>query len=137
MIKKIIYILLLVFISCAKQTKLEDAKNLNGYWEIEYVMLSDGSKKQYNFNKSVDFFEIKDSIGVRKKVQPQLDGSFIINNDSKTFRLKIENDSIRMYYKTEQATWKESLISSKENKMAIKNETGNIYFYKRFKKIKL
>ncbi len=141
MTQKIICIVLFIFVSCKKQdtynVTYEDIKNLNGYWEIAYVVLPDGTQKQYNFNKSIDFFEIKDSLGIRKKVQPQLNGNFIVTNDSEVFSLKTENDSIRMYYRTKITSWKETLISSKENEMSILNESGNLYFYKRYSKIQL
>jgi len=136
--KKIIsYTLLLSIISCSKPNPKEYIKYINGYWEIDKVVLTDGIEKQYKFNPIIDFFDVKDSIGVRKKMQPRLDGSFITTNNKEVFSLKIENDSLRLYYKTPIANWKETIISVKENEMIIKNDTGNIYFYKPYKKIQL
>lgn len=129
--------LILFFISCRKNNPKDQIQYLNGYWEIKKVILSDGSKKEYKFNQSIDFFKIKDSTGIRKKVQPKLDGSFTANNDYEFFTLKIEDDSLRLYYKTTLSTWKETIISAKENYIAVKNEAGNVYFYERHKKIKL
>jgi len=136
--KKIVPILVWCFvISCAKPNPQEQIKHISGYWEIERVVTQDGSQKKYNFNASIDFFEIKDSIGIRKKVQPKLDGSFITTNDSKTFTLKIENDSLRMFYSTPISSWQETIISVKENQLVIKNESGNVYFYTPYEKIQL
>ncbi|MDH7444261.1 hypothetical protein [Aquimarina sp. 2201CG14-23] len=137
MFKKIIYISVFLLVSCSKPNPEEYIKHINGYWGIEKVITSEGVEKLYNYSQSVDFFEVHDLKGVRKKVKPQLDGSFITTRDSKTFSLKIENDSLRMYYKTPFATWKETLISAKENQMIIKNKAGNLYFYKPYKKIQL
>ncbi|WP_148639386.1 lipocalin family protein [Aquimarina longa] len=133
----LLYVLLLSAFSCTKKNPEKYTQYLNGYWEIKTVILADGSKKQYRFNQNIDFIEIKDSTGIRKKVQPKLDNSFITTNDSELFTLKIEDDSLRLYYKTSLATWKETIISIKENNMTIKNETGNVYFYSRYKKIEL
>ncbi len=136
--RKIIHIIaLLSFISCNRANPEEYKQYINGYWEIERVVLPDGTKKEYNFNQSVDFFEVKDSIGIRKKVQPKLDGSFIVTKDSELFTLEVQNDSLRMYYKTPLSEWKETVISAKENQIIIKNEDGNMYFYKPYKKISL
>ncbi len=136
--RKLVYIIILLsFVSCSNPNPETYKPYINGYWEIERVVLSDGTTKEYNFNKSVDFFEIKDTIGIRKKVQPRLNGSFIITKDSEVFTLRIENDSLRMYYKTPLSTWKETVISAKENQIIIKNETGNMYFYKPYEKISL
>lgn len=131
------YILLLILVSCSTSNSEKNISFLNGYWEIEKVVLADGSEKQYNFNQTIDFFEVKDSTGLRKKLQPQLDGTFVSTNDSETFRLKFVNDSLQMHYRTLLSNWKETIISLKEDKMVIKNEAQNLYFYKRYKKLDL
>ncbi|GAA4274554.1 hypothetical protein U6A24_16400 [Aquimarina gracilis] len=136
--KKIFYfVVLLFFASCSSPDPEHFKQYINGYWEIELVILPDGTKKEYNFNQSVDYFETKDTIGIRKKVQPKLDGTFVTNQDSETFILKVQNDSLRMLYKNSLSTWKETVISAKENQIIIKNEAGNMYFYKPYQKISL
>jgi len=137
MLKNSLYIFAFLLISCSKPKPEEYVKHISGYWEIEKVITSDGSEKQYNFNQSIDFFEVTNMEGIRKKVQPQFSGKFISTKDSKTFTLVVENDSLRIYYKTPLSTWKETLISAKENQMIIQNEVGNLYFYKPYKKIEL
>ncbi|AXT60462.1 hypothetical protein D1816_08895 [Aquimarina sp. AD10] len=132
-----ILIILLHIFGCSKPNPDTFADKMNGYWEIEKVTLSDGTKKEYNFNQSIDFFEIKDSIGIRKKVQPKLDGSFIISKDVETFTLKIEGEQLKIYYKTTLTNWVEIIELVEENNMVIKNEAGNVYFYKRYQKIQL
>ena len=126
-----------VIISCKRENPKNYIRYLNGYWEIEKVILSFGAIREYSYNQNIDFFEVKDSIGIRKKVQPKLDGSFITTKDNEFFVLKIENDSLRLYYNTTLDSWKETVISAKENQIVIKNEAGNIYFYKSYQKIKL
>ncbi|GAA4276329.1 lipocalin family protein [Aquimarina mytili] len=135
--KTVFYLALISVFSCSKPHPESFTKHINGYWEIERVLLSNGIEKEYTFNQSIDFFEIKDSIGIRKKVQPRLDGSFITSNDSEVFTLKIENDSLRMHYKTSLSGWTETVILAKENQIIIKNEAGNMYFYKPYQKITL
>ncbi|MBQ4822684.1 lipocalin family protein [Aquimarina sp. MMG016] len=138
MLNKILYITsFLFFVSCSSSNPEAQIQYLDGYWEIEKVILSDGTEKKYNFNQSIDFFEVKDSVGIRKKLQPQLNGNFISTKDNETFTLKIEQDSLRIYYKTPQSSWKETIISAKENRMTITNNTGNVYFYKRYQKLSL
>ncbi|SEL85787.1 hypothetical protein SAMN04487910_3501 [Aquimarina amphilecti] len=137
MTKKIIYLFVFSLISCSKPNPEEYKKYINGYWEIEKVITSDGIEKQYNFNQSIDYLQVKDKKGIRKKVQPQLNGSFITTKDREIFTLKIENDSLRMYYVTPLSKWKETVISAKEKQLIIKNEAGNLYFYKPYTKIEL
>ncbi|WP_299214494.1 lipocalin family protein [uncultured Aquimarina sp.] len=137
MSKHIIYTIVFLLVSCSKPNPESFIKHIDGYWEIEKVITSDGVEKQYNFNQSIDFFEVNNMKGIRKKVQPQLNGNFITTRDSETFTLVMENDSLRMHYKTSLSTWKETLISAKENQMIIQNEAGNLYFYKPYTKIEL
>ncbi|AXT53489.1 hypothetical protein D1818_22660 [Aquimarina sp. BL5] len=137
MSKYIVYTIALLLVSCSKPNPETFIKHIDGYWEIEKVITSDGLEKQYNFNQSIDFFEVTNMTGIRKKVQPRLNGNFIATRDSETFTLVIENDSLRMHYKTPLSIWKETLISAKENQMIIRNDAGNLYFYKPYTKIEL
>ena len=64
--KKIISIVFLILISaCHQKVTSNDIANLNGYWEIEKVIFSNGSKKEYTYNESYDYFQIKDKSGFR------------------------------------------------------------------------
>ena len=66
-----------LFVSCQQKIKKEDIAKINGYWEIEKVVFEDGKNKDYTVNESYDYFEIgKNNSGFRKKVMPQLDGTF-------------------------------------------------------------
>ena len=124
-------------ISCSQQDANQFIQHLDGYWEIEKVITAQGQEKQYNFNQSIDYIEVKDTIGIRKKLQPQLNGSFITTQDAERFVIRIENDSLRLFYKTPLSTWEETIISAKENEMIVKNKSGNLYFYRKYEKLEL
>ncbi len=137
-IKPIIIVALLVSLcNCSAPNPEESLQHITGYWEIEKVILQDGSEKQYNYNQSIDFFELKDTTGTRRKMQPKLDGHFTTSKDQIRFSYKIENNSLRLYFKSAIDTWKETVVLAKENQMIIKNEAGNLYFYKRYQKLDL
>ena len=127
----------ILFANCNSPITKEDLVHLNGYWEIEKVKLTDGTEKQYNFNPSIDYFEVSDTIGVRKKLQPQLDGTFISTRDSENFTLQISEERIELVYNNTLSSWKEQIISVTKDHMIIKNEAQNMYFYRRFKKLSL
>ena len=79
--KRILLLFFLVSVlSCQQKIKETDISNLNGYWEIEKVELPDGDKKEYKVNETIDFFKIEANKGFRKKVMPQLDGSYLTND---------------------------------------------------------
>ena len=132
--KKLIFLLFLgsMFLSCDRDSTQEEIENLNGYWEITKAELPEGIIKEFKFSELVDYMKVDSSAGFRKKVRPQLDGSFIASEDVEIFDVKLENDSINLYYSTPYANWKETLISSEENELMILNQDGIIYTYKRF-----
>ena len=131
--KKAIFILFLVItlISCSNSPQ-EKIDNLNGYWEITKAELPEGITKEFKYSEIVDYIEVDSTSGFRKKVRPQIDGGFITSNDEEIFQVKLENDSINLYYSTPYANWKETLLTSEENKLVVLNSDGIIYTYKRF-----
>lgn len=134
--KKFLFITscIVLFSSCGKQDIVINKENLNGYWTIEKVVLTNGNEKKFQMSTTVDFIEVNGNAGVRKKMQPRLDGTFITNNDAETFQLKVEDDSLRMYYKTPYDSWKETVLKAKDSSLVVLNSDGKTYFYKKFEK---
>lgn len=130
-------LLLLLMISCAKPDPEIQKQNLSGYWEIKTVEMPSGNEKNFNMNTIVDHIDVKGDSGVRTKVSPKLDGSFTTNGDSEKFTLKIEDDSLRMYYETPFDQWKETVIKAKDNVLMVKNSDNKTYTYTKFKKFDL
>ena len=128
------FLFLLLALSCGRQDPAEQKENLNGYWEITEVKLRDGTKKDFNISTTLDFINVKDDLGTRNKVSPQLDGSFSTNGIAEGFTLKIEDDSLRLYYETPFDSWKETVIFAKDSILKIKIRDGKIYNYKKFEK---
>ncbi len=128
------YFFLIAIIGCS-QPKPEVTKNkLSGYWEIQSVVLADGIKKDFSFNPIVDFIEIDEMKGIRTKVRPQLDGSFKNNGAAEPFTIKIENDSLNLYYKTPFDNWKETILKASDSVLVVRNRDAKIYHYKKFVK---
>ena len=63
---------LFILTACQNKVTHEDLPFLNGYWEIEKVNMPDGQTKEYTINTTVDYIEMKDLSGFRKKVYPKL-----------------------------------------------------------------
>jgi hypothetical protein len=117
--------------SCKKQNTATGYANLNGYWEIEKVIMPDGSEKDYSVNPTIDFFEIKDSTGIRKKVMPQMDGSYRVNDLSEKLSLSKKEGKTIMSYSTEFAKWDEELITLDDEELVVKNQHNIEYHYKK------
>ena len=125
------------FISCEKPNPEEQKQNLSGYWEIKSVEMPSGNKKDFSVNTIVDYIEIKGDSGIRTKLSPKFDGTFTTNGVSEKFILKIEEDSLRMYYQTPFDEWKETVIEAKDSLLSVKNRDNKIYNYSKFEKFDL
>lgn len=118
-------------LSCSTKVSIEDISKLNGYWEIEAVIMPDGSEKDYKVNPTIDFFEIKGKSGIRKKVMPQFDGTYRVNDLSEKVTISQKDDKIYMDYVTNFAKWQEELITLSDDELVVKNQQGLEYHYKK------
>jgi len=132
--KYILLLTVLIASSCAKQDPNEQIEYLDGYWSIEKAVLEDGTEKDFSISTTVDFIEVQKTSGIRKKLQPRLDGTFVTSDNAETFELKVEDDSLRLYYKTPFDSWKETIIKAKDSSLVVLNRDGKTYFYKKFTK---
>ena len=129
--KTVILFFFFVLSSCHQKITQQDVAKINGYWEIEKVNLPDGTEKKYTINETYDYFEIKGNTGFRKKVNPQLNGRFLVTNQSEKVTLLFEKDQTFLVYSTPFAKWKEEIKSLEDKKMVLINSTNMEYTYKK------
>ena len=127
-------ILIMITLGCEKPNPLVQKENLAGYWEIKSVTMPDGTEKNFGINALIDFIEVSGDSGVRTKVAPKFDGSFANNGSAEKFSIKIENDSLRLYYETPFDTWAETVLSAKDSALVVRNRDNKVYSYIKFKK---
>lgn len=133
--KKITFVfLLLLFISCRQKISKDDLKYLNGYWEIEKVVMPDNSQKQYQVNTTYDYIQITGNQGFRKKVYPQLSGKYQTNDEREVFQITYNDGQWHLFYQNRTSQWKETLISISPKSFSAKNQAGIEYFYKRIER---
>ena len=126
-----LFIVLFSVISCKQDITESDVSNLNGYWEIEQVILPDGDKKEYKVNETIDYFKIENNKGFRKKVMPQLNGTYLTNDIKEDVFVEIKDGNANIQYKTNYASWKEEIVELTNQKLVIKNQQDLEYHYKR------
>ena len=127
-----------LFISCQQKIKPEDISKINGYWEIEKVVFDQGDDKEYGINESYDYFQIdQNSKGFRKKVMPQLDGTFIVNDTYETATIRFKEDKTFIDYSTPYAKWSEELIAVSDKELVLKNAEKKEYHYKKAESINI
>ena len=135
-LKTTFFIVLMVSIfSCSKNPE-PYIKHIEGYWEIQEVTMADGSKKEYKFNETIDYIGVNDSLkGFRKKLKPGINDTYFTSGDAEDIQLKIENNTLYIYYTTPYASWKETVLNANAEQLKIMTEDQNIYLYKRYKSI--
>ncbi len=129
---------LTILYACADTSISEDdLRYLNGYWEISAVEFSDGTQKSYSVNPSIDFILLEDGKGFRKKVHPQLDGSYNTSRDAEAFTMSHTDNVYTLHYKNNLSKWEETLIQLDSTSFSVRNEAGILYTYKRFQPISI
>jgi hypothetical protein len=126
-----ILILLLLLVGCKKEITPADVAKLNGYWEIKKVVFDSGKDKDYDMNESFDYFEIANNKGFRKKVMPQLNGTFLVNNTSEKIRVRFVNHHAFLDYTTPYTKWSEELLVLTDSVMVLENAQKIKYNYKK------
>lgn len=121
----------LMFIGCRQRVDEKQLAKINGYWEIERTEMPDGTEKEFTVNPTIDYFEIKGKSGFRKKVMPQLDGTYLTNDVSEKIVITSTDDTVFMNYTTPFAKWKEKVITVSDDELVIENEQEIIYHYKK------
>ena len=127
----ILFVLGLMGLSCKQTITEADLQHLNGYWEIEKVILPDGEKKEYKVNETIDFFKIVQKKGFRSKVMPQVDGSYLTNDIKESVQVSLKDGSATLHYKTTYAKWNEEIITLSKDHFVVKNAQDLEYHYKR------
>ena len=118
-------------LSCGRSVSDEDLPKLNGYWEIEEAVMADGTKKEYKVNPTIDYFELKGNKGFRKKVMPQFDGTYRVNDLSEKIAVVKKGGKIYLSYTTEYAKWQEEVLELDDKELVVKNQHDIEYHYKK------
>ncbi len=133
----VVFLLGILSLACKKEISEQELTKLNGYWEIEKAEMPDGTKKEYTINTTIDFFKVDNKKGFRKKVMPQLDGKYLMNDLAENIQLENKDGNVIVHYTTPYAKWKEEILELSDDKMVVKNEQDITYYYKRATKFEL
>jgi hypothetical protein len=127
----ILFLLGTIGFSCKQTITETDLHHLNGYWEIEKVILPDGETKSYKVNETIDYFQMVQKKGFRSKVMPQVDGSYLTNDIKESVEVSLKDGSATLHYKTSYAKWNEEIIALSTDHFVVKNSQDLEYHYKR------
>jgi hypothetical protein len=127
-----ILVLSLLFVGCQQKIKPTEIAKINGYWEIEKVVFDKGEDKDYRMNENFDYFQIdSNNKGFRKKVMPQLNGTFLVNDTYENVVVRFANDKAYLDYSTPYMKWTEELIALSDEELVLVNADKKEYHYKK------
>ncbi|MFV8355008.1 hypothetical protein ACNQGB_02335 [Flavobacterium sp. XS1P32] len=126
-----ILLIAFLFVACQQKIKPEDVSKINGYWEVEKVVFDSIDDKDYSMNEVYDYFEIKNNKGIRKKVRPQLDGTFLVNDAFENVTVRFADDKVFLDYTTPFMKWSEEVISLSAEEFVLLNKDKMEYHYKK------
>ena len=132
--KNLVTIVLFSFllVGCKQQIQSTDIPNINGYWEIEKVVFDEGEDKEYSANQNYDYFQIdKNNQGIRKKVAPQLDGTFLVDDSFEKVRVRFQDDKAYLDYVTPYMKYTEEIIALTAEELVVLNAQKKEYHYKK------
>ena len=136
--KTIILFCLCITFSCDEKPSL-DISLLNGYWEIQSVKQNNKLLKTYPFSGTIDFFEVNNNKGLRKKVNPKFDGKFITSMHQINFNVyQGDNNKTQIeYYDLNNNKFIETIIKLDSVNLYLTNKDNYIYHYKVYEKLNL
>lgn len=130
LVKLVLFSFLLV--SCKQQIQSADIPKINGYWEIEKVVFDQGEDKEYGANQNYDYFQIdKNNQGIRKKVAPQLDGTFLVDDTYEKVRVRFQDGKAYLDYATPYMKYTEEIIALTTDELVVLNAQKKEYHYKK------
>ena len=136
--RKSLFILLsIILFSCGNGDPKEQLNHINGYWEIDHVQVEKDSVIKYGFSQYIDYIKITDTSGYRKKLQPEMDGSFKTTKSSEKVKPEIKEGKLFLNYSTPYDKWTEEVLDAGEDELVLKNRDGKVYYYHRYKPITL
>ena len=132
-----VVLIFMLFIACKQTIKQDDITKINGYWEITKVTFDKGEDKDYRMNETYDYFDIKDNKGIRKKVKPQLNGTYLVNDTYENVIVRYSDEGVFLDYNTPYMKWSEEIVKLSDEELVLINKEKTEYHYKKTEAINL
>ena len=132
--KNIFFIFISLSISCFQKQEI-DTSLLNGYWEIQSVKKDNKLLKTYPFSGIIDYFEVENGKGLRKKVMPKIDGKFETSLHKINFNIFQKNGEATIEYFDKNNIYSETIVKLDSTELFITNKENYIYHYKVYEKL--
>lgn len=130
--RKLFFILSITLLASCGNNATEMANAMEGYWNIETVTLSDGTEREFPFSNHMDHFEIEGSNGVKNRVSPTYDGSFINYGSPVQFTWETVDGKVVLTFKDGAERYQQTLKKCDATTLVLLHENGTEYRYKAY-----
>mgnify|MGYP001032744226 FL=1 len=126
------FLLLFVIVGCTTHVQKKDLAHLQGYWIVKEALAPNGEKRPFVGADVVDFFELNENKGFRKKLKPLLGNQFNSSNDNIGFTVSLTDESCMITYTRQQLNWQEEIIALDAHELKLKDARGVVFIYNRY-----
>lgn len=118
--------------SCGSAPDNDDLRHLNGYWEIEQVTFPNGATQTFPPSTTVNYYFLEGEAGFLKKVQPELNGRYLVNDDKIELKIISRNESLLLHFTGKEDSWEEVLEVLTSDRLETRHDNGLRYQYHRY-----
>jgi hypothetical protein len=129
--KKISY-LMLIFLMISCSSNEEKIQAIEGYWNIDEVILSDGTDREFPFSNHMDHFEIDGFKGVKNRVSPRYNGSFVSFGNPIYFQWEEKDGDLCLTFQEGDGIYTQKVKKATKKTLVLLHENGTRYTYKRY-----
>ena len=127
----ILLILLSIVFGCSQKVDISKIAILNGYWQITKAVNAAGDTKDYPINEVYDYYEVKNKIGLHKKVNWQPDGTFLVNDLFEMITIVNNSEAVFIQFKSKFGKHTEKILSISEKNLVLETpDKSKLYFTK-------
>ena len=128
--KHLIYLFSISFLIGCKSHAEVNPKQINWYWEIEFVQQKNETFKSKQSKLLYDYYFMENNKGIYKKVVPQLDGSFQTSKSEITFEIIRENGTLLLQFTSPWSVWYKTIKHVDDQRLVLSNQ-DRTFNYKR------
>ena len=119
----------MLLMSCSSGVKQQDLPNLEGYWRISKAVSPSGEVRTFTATVDVDFFQLDEKKGLRKKLKPLLGNQYSSSNNYVPFTINCANKNCIISYSKKGVRWEEEIMRLDAEELRLKDARGVVFHY--------
>lgn len=130
--RNVLIIVVFLCFGCTPKISQENISLLEGYWVIEEALAPNGESRPYLGVVEVDYFQLSNQKGIRKKITPTFGNQLSSTNDELAFSINFTAIKCYISYSKGEHDWQEEIITLTNERLELKDSRGVVFRYKRY-----